>query len=392
MMELTNGQKELIHEIVSWYNNDLSEDYVYSGPAGTGKTTVIPYIINELNLEPDEVLYVAFTGKASSVLMQKGFDASTIHSAFFDLKEVPLRKDGHYVIKNGRIVNTMKFVEKEHISPRIKLIVIDEWSMVNEEFMKVIYKFNVPVIASGDKYQLRPIFGECPFADKIKYNLTEITRQSKHSGIVALATMLRNGEPLPTYYNFFNDARIMPKSFLKDKHLLNADIILTPKNKTRNMFNDKVRKLHNSKGKLPCVGDKLINRKNDWSKSLNNIPLVNGIIGKCIHPIRMDECNLARSIYRMDFQPDYVTDEYEYYEALKCDYDFLTEPCGEKEINIYNDGYKLEYAEAITVHLAQGSQYNNVLYWDEWVGDRQFMQQLRYTAVTRAVSKLYMFT
>ena len=391
MFELTKGQKELVHEVVKWYCNDMDEDFIYSGPAGTGKTTVIPYIIDELGLEADEVLYVAFTGKASSVLMQKGFDASTIHSAFFDLKEVPIRKNGQIVTKNGRTVTKFKFVEKDHISPRIKLIVIDEWSMVSEEFMKVIYKFGIPVIASGDKYQLRPVFGDCPFADRIKYNLTEITRQAKNSGIIELATMIRNGEELPHYCKFRNDARIMDKEYLKDKHLLNADIVLTAKNRTRNNFNDRIRSLHKHNGKLPEVGDKLINRKNDWTKTLDGIPLVNGIIGKCIHPIRMDECNLSRGIYRMDFQPDYIKDEYEYYEALKCDYDFLNEKCGEKEINLCNDGAKIEYAEAITVHLAQGSQYGNVIYWDEWVGDRSFMQQIRYTAVTRAVNNIIMF-
>ena len=392
MFELTNGQKELISEIYKWYKYDMSEDFVYSGAAGTGKTSVLPYVIQEIGLEPEEVLYVAFTGKASSVLMQKGFDASTIHSAFFDLKEVPLRKNGHLVMKNGRAVTTLKFVEKEMISSNIKLIVIDEWSMVNEEFMKVIYKFGIPVIASGDKYQLRPVFGNCPFAERIRFNLTEITRQSKQSGIITLATMIRNGEQLPRYHKFFNDARIMSKDYVKDKYLLNADIILTAKNKTRNMFNDKIRSLHGSSGKLPSVGDKLINRKNDWSKSLDGIPLVNGIIGTCIHPIRRDECNLARGIYRMDFKPDYINeDNFDYYEALKCDYDYLNEKCGEKEINIYNDGAKMEYAEAITVHLAQGSQYGNVLYWDEWVGDREYMQQIRYTAVTRAVNSVIMF-
>ena len=391
MFELTNGQKELISEIYSWYKYDMGEDFVYSGPAGTGKTSVLPYVMQELGLEPEEVLYVAYTGKASSVLMQKGFDASTIHSAFFDLKEVPLRKNGKLVMKNGRAVTTFKFVEKEFISNRIKLIVIDEWSMVNEEFMKVIYKFGIPVIASGDKYQLRPIIGECPFADRIRYNLTEITRQAKHSGIVYLATMIREGQELPRYYKFYNNARIMDKSYLQDRHLLSADIVLTAKNKTRNTFNDRIRELHGSKGKLPQVGDKLINRKNDWTKSLDGIPLVNGIIGKCIHPVRMDECNLSRGIYRIDFKPDYIDDEYEFYEALKCDYDYLNEKCGEKEINMYNDGAKLEYAEAITVHLSQGSQYNNVIYWDEWVGDRALMQQLRYTAVTRAVDKCIMF-
>ena len=181
----------------------------------------------------------------------------------------------------------------------------------------------------------------------------------------------------------------MPKSTLRDDHLLDADMILTPKNKTRNLFNDKVRALHKHTGVLPEVGDKLVNRKNNWITSLDGIPLINGIVGTCIHPIRMSECNLAQGIYRMDFQPDYSDDNY--YEALKCDYDFLKEPCGSKEINMYNTGNKFEYAEAITVHLSQGSQYNKVLYYDEFVGDRENMKKMRYTAVTRAIDSVYMF-
>jgi exodeoxyribonuclease-5 len=173
--------------------------------------------------------------------------------------------------------------------------------------------------------------------------------------------------------------------------LLNADIVLTAKNKTRNMFNTKIRELHGSTGKLPCVGDKLVCRKNNWNMTLSGIPLVNGIIGKMVNPIRRDECNFAENIYRIDFQPDYINIPWEYYEALPCDYDYLTTPCGKKEINKYNYGAKMEFAEAITVHLSQGSQFGNVVYYDEWIGDRELMNQLRYTAITRATDKVYMF-
>lgn len=391
MFKLTNDQSNLIDEIVYWYKHDQDEDYVYTGAAGTGKTTVIPYIINELGLEQDEVLYVAYTGKAASVLMQKGFDASTIHSAFFDLVNKPLYVNGKVVKKNDRIVMVPKFVEKEYINSRIKLIVVDEWSMVNDEFKKVIYKFGIPVIASGDKYQLKPIFGESPFAKRVKFELKQITRQAEGSGIIQLATLLRKGEELPIYHNFNNTAHVMSKKFLKNKHLLNADIILTSKNKTRDTFNSKVRSLKGSTGKLPNVGDKLVCRKNNWSMSLNAIPLVNGILGTVINPIRLSECDLNKGYYRIDFKPDYVIDDYMYYEALLCDYDYLIKPCGSKEIDKYNDGVKMEFAEAITVHLSQGSQYPNVVYWDEWMGDREFMNQLRYTAVTRATNSVYMF-
>lgn len=389
MLDLTNGQLELKNLIVKWYEQDLGPDFVYAGPAGTGKTSVLPFIVKELGLEPDEVLYCAFTGKAASVLMQKGFDASTIHSAFFDLKEIPIMNaDGEYVRRNGRELTKLKFEEKEFISPRIKLIIADEWSMINTDLARVMYKFGIPIIASGDEFQLQPVFGESPFASKVQYRLTEITRQSQYSGIVALATLIRQGEEVPVYRNFYNTAHVMPKSMLNDKYILDADIILTPKNKTRNIFNDKVRSLHNHNGILPEVGDKLINRKNNWLTSLDGIPLINGILGTCIHPIIMSECNLAQDIYRMDFQPDY-TDKY--YEALKCDYQFLREPCGSKEINMWNSGNKLEYAEAITVTLSQGSEYNKVLYYDEFIKDRDTVNKTRYTAVTRARESVYMF-
>lgn len=391
MFKLTKDQDTLIDQVVYWYKHDMDEDFVYTGAAGTGKTTVIPYIINQLGLEEDEVLYVAYTGKAASVLMQKGFDASTIHSAFFEMQEKPFYVDGKVVTKNGRIVTKPKFVEREAISSRIKLIVIDEWSMVNEEFQKVIYKFGIPVIASGDKYQLKPIYGESPFVKRIKFELTQITRQAEGSGIIQLATLLRKGEELPRYHNFNNTAHVISKKFLRNHHLINADIILTSKNKTRDIFNSKVRELKGSTGKLPNVGDRMVCRRNNWSMSLDGIPLVNGILGNVVNPIRMSECDLHNNLYRMDFQPDYINDPWNYYEALLCDYEYLTQPCGSKEIDKYNDGAKMEFAEAITVHLSQGSQYGNVVYWDEWLGDKELMNQLRYTAVTRATDSVYMF-
>jgi exodeoxyribonuclease-5 len=171
---------------------------------------------------------------------------------------------------------------------------------------------------------------------------------------------------------------------------LEADVVLTAKNKTRNIFNSKIRDLKGSRGKLPNVGDKLICRKNQWNINLNGIPLTNGTLGRVVNPIRKSDCDLTRGIYAVDFQPDWA-DDFEYYEGLRCDYDFLIEPCGNKEINKFNFGCKLEYGESLTVHIAQGSQYNNVVYWDEFVGDEEYMRRLRYTAVTRAVKKVYMF-
>ena len=43
-----------------------------------------------------------------------------------------------------------------------------------------------------------------------------------------------------------------------------------------------------------------------------------------------------------------------------------------------------EFAYAITVHLSQGSQYDNVFYFKERMGFSDFSRKLDYTAITRA--------
>jgi exodeoxyribonuclease-5 len=49
---------------------------------------------------------------------------------------------------------------------------------------------------------------------------------------------------------------------------------------------------------------------------------------------------------------------------------------------------KFEYGYAITCHLSQGSQYNKVLVYNEYMGDREYYSKWLYTAITRAIDKL----
>lgn len=390
MIVPNKGQSECLKKIKKWHKSYTKQSFVFTGPAGTGKTSIVPMCIDEMGLYPHEVLFVAFTGKAASILMMKGFDAYTIHSAFFEMAEVPKIYDNNIVYKNGRMVKKLEFIKKHFIDPSIKLIWIEECGMVNKELADVIYSFDLPVVASGDNYQLPPVFGESPFFLDIDHQLWEITRQAEGNGIILLATRIREGKELRNYMNFNRDAYILSKKYLKKRHLLDADMVLTVKNSTRNVFNNKMRELKGSYGPLPNVGDRLVCRRNNRTMSLEGIPLTNGTIGKVVNPISRSDCNLKNGIYRIDFQPDYI-DGYSYYESMPCDYNFLKEPCGNKTVDKYNFGMKMEYAEAISVHLSQGSQYPNITYWDEWVGDKEYMKKVRYTAVTRAINKAFMF-
>ena len=63
--------------------------------AGTGKTTLVQFIIKELKLRDSDVVFISFTGKASLVLRNKGCpNAMTAHKLLYYSEEQP---DGTFV-------------------------------------------------------------------------------------------------------------------------------------------------------------------------------------------------------------------------------------------------------------------------------------------------------
>ena len=66
--ELTNEQVQLGIELKQWWNHRANQIYVYSGKAGTGKTTVVKYFLQEIGLKNDDIICWAVSGKAVTVL------------------------------------------------------------------------------------------------------------------------------------------------------------------------------------------------------------------------------------------------------------------------------------------------------------------------------------
>lgn len=67
-MELTEKQKQGLKIAISRYK--AHESYtIISGYAGSGKSTLVRFIISALGLTDQQVAYIAFTGKASQVLV-----------------------------------------------------------------------------------------------------------------------------------------------------------------------------------------------------------------------------------------------------------------------------------------------------------------------------------
>ena len=80
---LNQQQEEAKDKIINWwkYQREEKQYFVLSGYAGTGKTFLAKYIVSKyLEIPEEKVAFIAPTGKAASVLIQRGaFNATTIH-------------------------------------------------------------------------------------------------------------------------------------------------------------------------------------------------------------------------------------------------------------------------------------------------------------------------
>jgi exodeoxyribonuclease-5 len=384
---LNDQQDECVKMAVKWFNNFSSKQtFEISGPAGSGKTTIVKTIIQNLGLKMEDVLFVAYVGKAALQLTRSGVNGRTIHSAFYDIEFVPVKDDdGKPMVKNGRIVTRPEFVKKKRIPSNIKLIVIDEAPMVNESFGIDIESFNIPIICLGDLQQLPPVIGGTKYLIRPDYVLTKIMRQAEGNPIIYLSQLASRGEKIP-YGKYGDKCYVIPKDRVNDNMLLNADMIITPTNASRARCNRYIREeLRRIDSELPVEGEKLICRKNNRNRIIgDNVYLVNGMLG---YVTNVDRSTYNSKTVDISFTPDF-SDKLNFHN-VRIDYKTLMQSIQTDNTN-YKKGYSMhdmfEFGDCITVHLSQGSQADNVLFISEPFGrgDRDLQAKLEYTGITRA--------
>lgn len=385
MVELTGEQKTLVAKLKRWYKEQAKQIYIYSGRAGTGKTTVVKYFIEEMGLELRDVVCCALSGKAVTVLASHGLQAKTIHSLIYYPMLVDVYdEDNNRVFKdNGEPKKKLSFVKKEHLDYDYKLIVVDEVSMVNDDLMYDILSFGVPVIGMGDHNQLPPIFGVSSFMMHPDYFLTKIMRQAEESPIIYLANRVLDFKPIVE--GRYGTSNVVRSVELGDNLLTDYDIALCARNITRDVFNNGVRfNLLGRRNNEPAYNDRLICRQNDWSRCLDGMYLTNGTTGTIVD-INEEHSNSKRLV--IDFAPDYAPQSA--FQDIEMDRKFITSTYADRKGYGLTPYIKFEYAYMITTHLSQGSQYPSVLFVDEpFNGDRETRQKLRYTAITRAMDRI----
>lgn len=390
-MELTQKQQEGLDLAIERFKS--GERYtIISGYAGTGKSTLVKFIIAGLpGINPEEdVVYTSFTGKATQVLSKKGNrNTSTLHKLLFE--SFP-RPDGTFI---RRPVTHIPY----------KVVVVDEISMAPKSLVSRLMDYHVYVIGLGDPFQLPPVEKDEDnhLLDNPHVFLDEIMRQAAESEIIQLTMKIRNGEPIP--YIKGKEVQVIKKEELNTGMLFWADQVLVATNATRTKINDEMRQIL-GRGDKPEDGDKVICCRNYWDiEAQGGFSLINGTIGTINNSFTTFHQIPAymfadRKPKKIDvLMAEFIGDCNESYGVLGMDNKLILE--GVKALD-WKSEYRLgksryqniiplefTYAYAITTHKSQGSEWDKVLVIEEkFPFDKEEHARWLYTACTRASGKL----
>jgi len=384
-MDISNDKKLALKNILHWYAKkvDQQQFLTLGGYAGTGKTTLIA-ILRKLLFKQNpkiKVAFAAFTGKAARVLksylkdngvLYKGDSVGTIHSLIYSVIE----NERHEIVGWKR---------KEEL--KTDLVIIDEASMVDEKIWQDLLSYGIPVLAVGDHGQLPPVNGQFNLMESPEIKLEEIHRQMADNPIIKLSIEARKNGYIKIG-NYGKGVRKLAKNDPESQELIdgylqsyNADtLILCGYNNTRIKLNNYLRNVLGFDSPLPMAGDRIICLRNKQQKAI-----FNGMLGTIQRIVNKDE-----NFYEVKILFDDEEQEFEGL-AVKKQFGSTTSLNFGKELRALTLKAELfDFAYALTVHKAQGSQASRVILFEErfkQMSDLDWRRWL-YTAVTRAEDEL----
>ncbi len=374
------------------------------GHAGTGKTSLAKEIADNVS---GLVLFGAYTGKAASVLQDKGcLGATTIHSMIYtsrakgkaklleleqQLVELldELVEEGLPIANHKGVKNLKKLIQEESdalsepyfilnsdsFAKEADLIIIDECSMVNKQIGEDLLSFGVKVLVLGDPAQLPPIKDTGYFTENVipDIMLDEIHRQAAENPIIHLATLARERKEI--YLGRYGSSEVW-EATPDIISLLGVDQVLCGRNRTRHAINGFMRKHMGYDTPLPLDGERVICGRNN-----HEIGLLNGVLFTIDQVIN----TMGRKVFMklIDSNGDII-------EVCSHDHYFLGD---ESNLRWFEerDAEKFDFGYAITTHKAQGSQWDKVLVRDESYVFKNNSHRWLYTAITRAAKDVIIF-
>lgn len=360
-MTLSPDQQAAYTEIRQWLSDqpEGEKEISLGGYAGTGKTTLLKYMIDKFDSWSPQVM--SLTGKACSVLVKKGVNAQTIHSSIY------------YVhTEKKRPVFTLR----TSIEDDPDLLIIDEASMVSLDLYRDLLSFGLPVLWVGDHGQLEPIGRNPGIMKNPDIKLEKIHRQAEGNPIIMFADKIRQGGiPAAICPKGNATVEMLNKRKIDEDKLVQVDQIIVGLNRTRVKMNKIVRALRKFPPMEVVVGDRLVCLKNDRRQGL-----FNGLQARVL----TIEADKTQPVYHVKLDLD---------SGLIWSGDILMEQFNkdkglhEPDRALWSASY-FDYAYAITCHKSQGSEWPTVMVVEESAGKLWSMPRWRYTAITRASERL----
>lgn len=357
---LSEQQNTALAEIENWLAKSGDKQiFRLFGYAGSGKTFLARHIA-----QGRRTVFCAFTGKAASVMRRAGCaDAATIHSLLYTPEE-DARGQVHFVPNPN---TALSFAD---------LIVIDECSMVDANLGRDLLGFAKPILVLGDPGQLPPPdnsgqgFFTSAAADIF---LAEIHRQAAGDPILDLAHRARQGLSLPR--GRYGASRVIGFDDLDVPTLVSADQILVGRRDSAARVNARLRSFLGYTDPFPQPGDKLVCGKNIHAEGA-----FNGTLWRVDAVQRSDDDFLKLALHADD-DPNHKIKVAVHNAHFTGGADALS-PAHKRRSKVFHFGY------ALTVHKAQGSQWDHVVVIDEGASFPGLCANWRYTGITRAIERL----
>jgi exodeoxyribonuclease V len=437
MTQLSAQQLAGIAKIQNWHrgaDGSFGADvFRLFGYAGTGKTTMAKEIPAALGLTgPKDVYYGTFTGKAAHVLRSKGAGpVSTIHSAVYfpttneaakhaleaaratltdltalmdnwmgdetyeGIKGEELTKEGvaKRIAELGAEIPTLEANAKRvawEWSPdsewaSASLIILDEVSMVSAKLAADVEAYGVPILVLGDPAQLPPVEGGGYYTNATPdHLLTEIHRQALDNPITALATRIRESQSVGL--GLTRDD--MTAASVRDA--MQHDQVLCWSNKRRWAMISAMRQLLNRPKGEVVPGDRIMCLTNNKDLAVFNgqqfevVHVAPGTLGPTLTVRTEEGAERVIPTYSDGFLGREMQDQAKHSGA-----------------GMRGNRMLATYAQAITVHKAQGSEWKSVYVVNETPAMMSMTRrksgvddavsqgrQWLYTAVTRAQERV----
>lgn len=445
----TAQQQELFHKLHNFLvTEDGDECFILRGYAGTGKTTIVGALVKALPKYNFRSILLAPTGRAAKVITNySGRKAFTIHKRIYRKKSA-LNVDEAFALAENLSANT--------------LFIVDEASMISNEhnsgnretllrdLVNYVYNTkNCKLMLVGDTAQLPPVgtidspaldaklmkgtFG----LDVHTYELTDVLRQQKESGILYNVTNVRNiireeKEVMPRIvtkgykdvYRMRGDMLEEGLNYAYNKYGNDDTLIICRSNKNANLYNRQIRGRILYREEELTGGDQLMIVRNNyfWLKDQEDSStgfIANGDIARVKKVRRFEEMYGFRfadvQLEFIDYAEDPILDckvlmdtlyseapallhedQRRLYEEAMKDYDHIPnkrDKHQELKLNPYYNALQVKFGYAITCHKAQGGQWGAVFvdqgYLTEEMVNTDFLRWF-YTACTRATEELYL--